>query len=347
MKIEQSVFDSQNDRSVKRYTVTNDHGVRMSVLEFGGIWQEYSVPTARGQVNLLLAADSMVDYRAEWDYCIGQLIGPVANRIGHAEFQIDGQQYHLQANEGDNTNHSGERGWRNHFWHVETRMMADCGQLILSNHYRPEDDDMPGTTDIHVVYTLWQDDQVSIDFYGQSDAATLFNPTSHTYWNLADDPIATIEQQELQINSNEHLAVDDGKIPTGKLRKNSGTPYDFQEGQLLGMALHAMLMTKEKGFDDFFVVEPSTTFARRPIAILRDPVSGRQMKMYSDRNALVVYSANGLPSTAQLNRPCQSWTAIALEAQTLPDAVHHPEFGDIVLRPLTPVHHQIRYEITY
>ncbi|WP_367342385.1 aldose epimerase family protein [Limosilactobacillus sp.] len=346
MKITHDNFGEMNSHPVTRYTVTNDHHVRMSVLNYGGIWQEFSVLTPQGRLNLLLSADSVENYQKS-GYCVCQLIGPVANRIGHAQFQIDGHNYQLQANEGNNTNHSGDRGWQNHFWHVDTQINENSGQIILSNHYRPKDDGMPGVTNVQVVYTLDNQNQVTIDFYGHTDAATLFNPTNHSYWNLADRDARTVEAQELMINSEQHLAVDDGKIPTGQLVNNQDSAYDFKHGRLLGDALHEMLKTREKGFDDFFVVEPSTSMDHQPIAVLRDPESGREMKMFSDRNALVVYTANGMPDSVQLNRPGRSWVAIALEAQTLPDSVHHPEFGDIILRSLEPVHHQIRYEITY
>lgn len=346
MKITESSFGMMEGRQVRRYTVTNDHHVRMSVLDYGGIWQEFSVPAKEGSQNLLLSADSIENYQDAGNF-ICELVGPVANRIGHSEFKIDGHQYHLQPNEGNNILHSGDKGWQNHYWHVDIQTNDNSGQIILSNQYRPEDDGMPGVTNVQVVYTLDNQNQVTIDFYGRTDAATLFNPTSHSYWNLADGNVQTVEGQELTINSDQHLAVDDGKIPTGQLIANQGSAYDFKHGQSLGDALHEMLKTREKGFDDFFVVEPSTSWDHQPIAVLRDPSSGRQMKMYSDRNALVVYTANGMTDSVKLNRPGQPWLAIALEAQTLPDSVHHPEFGDITLRPLAPVHHQIRYEIKY
>lgn len=346
MKITQSAFGKADQHEVTKYTVTNDHGVKMSVLSFGGIWQEYSVPTDHGQLNLLLAANSMEDY-LDAGYSICQLIGPVANRIGKASFQIDNHEYQLQANEGANSIHSGDQGWQNHFWHVQTATSASAGQIILSNHYSPEDDGMPANTDVHIVYTLHDDDSVTIDMYGEADAPTLFNPTNHAYWNLADADVDTIEGQELTINSRYHLAVNGEKIPTGALVENLGSAYDFKDGQVLGHALNEMLKTPEKGFDDFFVVKPSTTFAQEPIAKLRDPQSGRELQMYSDRNALVIFSANGLPASVKLNRPGKSWAALALEAQSLPDAPHHPEFGDITLRPLAPVHNQIRYAIKF
>ena len=346
MEISQNDFGQAHNHQVTRYTVTNDHGVRMSVLNFGGIWQEYSVPTDQGQLNLLLSASSMEDY-LDAGYSICQLIGPVANRIGNAEFSIDGHNYQLQANEGTNSIHSGDQGWQNHFWHVTTEVTTTAGKIILSNPYSPDDDGMPADTDIHVVYTLHSDDSVTIDMYGESDAPTLFNPTNHAYWNLADAGVDTIEGQELTINSRYHLAVNGEKIPTGALVENLGSAYDFKDGQTLGHALNEMLKTPEKGFDDFFAVKPSSTFDGDPIAILRDPKSGREMKMFSDQNALVMFSANGLPASVKLNRPGKSWAALALEAQSLPDAPHHPEFGDITLRPLAPVHHQIRYTIKY
>ena len=346
MEISQNNFGQANGHPVTRYTVANDHGVRMSVLNFGGIWQEFSVPTDNGQLNLLLSANSMEDY-FDAGYSICQLIGPVANRIGKAQFSIDGQDYQLQANEGQNSLHSGDHGWQNHFWHVATDSNDHEGKIILSNHYSPDDDGMPADTDIHVVYTLHSDDSVTIDMYGESDAPTLFNPTNHSYWNLADADVDTVEGQELTVNSKYHLAVNSEKISTGALVENLGSAYDFQNGHSLGHALNEMLKTPEKGFDDFFAVKPSTTFDGDPIASLKDPKSGRELKIYSDRNALVVFSANGLPSSVKLNRPGKSWAALALEAQALPDAPHHPEFGDITLRPLAPVHHQIRYEIKY
>lgn len=346
MKITQDKFGKANGRDVTRYTVSNDHGVKMSVLNFGGIWQAYSIPTDQGPLNLLLSANSMEDY-LDAGYSIGQLIGPVANRIDHAQFSIDGHDYQLEANEGPNSIHSGKKGWQNHFWGVTTETTPETGQIILSKHFGPEDDGMPADTDIHIVYALHANDSVTIDLYGESDAPTLFNPTSHTYWNLADADVDTIEGQELTINSDYHLAVNSEKIPTGVLLENLGSAYDFKHGQVLGHALNEMLKTPEKGFDDFFAITPSSTYAHQPIAKLRDPKSGREMKMYSDRNALIIFSANGLPSSVKLNRPGKSWAALALEAQTLPDAPHHPEFGDISLRPLVPVHHQIRFEIKY
>lgn len=337
-------FGKANNQTVTRYTIINKHNVKLSVLNYGGIWQQYSIPTKDGHFNMLLAANSIEDY-LNAGYSIGQLIGPVANRINQGKFEIDGKSYQLEQNEGTNNIHSGSKGWQNHFWDVKAEIDDEYGKLILHNTYSPESDGMPANTDIYVVYTLRNDDSVTIDLYGQSDAPTLFNPTSHTYWNLSETDL-TVENQILTVNSNYHLEVNSNKIPTGKLIENTGA-YNFKNGQLLATALNEMNKTPEKGFDDFFVVTPSSTYAGKPIAQLENPVTNLKMKMYSDRNALVMFSANGLPNTVKLNHPGQSWTALALEAQALPDTPHHPGFGDITMRPLVPAHHWMKYEISY
>lgn len=344
MEFFEDSFGKVNDKKVIRYTVVNKNNVKMSVLDYGGIWQQYSIPCDTGSFNLLLSADSIEAY-LDAGYSIGQLIGPVANRIDEGKFEIDGQAYQLEQNEGTNNIHSGSAGWQNHFWEVEVEIEDDYGRIILHNHYSPISDGMPANTDIDIIYTLHNDNSVTIDLDGQTDAPTLFNPTSHTYWNLSqNDP--TIEKQILTINSDYHLEVNANKIPTGKLLSNVGA-YNFKNGQLLGAALKEMNKLPEKGFDDFFVVTPSTTFEGKPIATLENPATNLRMRMYSDRNALVMFSANGLPNSVNLNRNGQTWAALALEAQSLPDAPHHPEFGDITMRELVPAHHWIKYEIDF
>lgn len=345
MEISQANFGHYQERIVTKYTLTNDNGVSISVLNYGGIWQAYNVPTDKGSLNLLLSANNIDDY-LHAGYGIAQTIGPVAGRIAAAQFVIDGHDYHLTPNEGQNLIHGGSHSWRKQFWAVATEIKDGVGRIILHRRFTPVDDGFPGNRVVHVVFSLHSDDSVIIDYYAETDQPTLFNPTNHTYWNLGDSDVPTIEDQTLQLNSDYHLAVDQGKLPTGQFLENVRTPYDFNRGTRLGDALNEMLKTPEKGFDDYFVVRPSTTFDQEPIATLSDPKSGRQMKMYSDRNSLVIFSANGL-SYAKLNRPARDWAALALEAQSLPDAIHHPSFGDIVLRPAEPKHYQVRYEIKY
>ncbi|MBM6754616.1 MULTISPECIES: aldose epimerase family protein [Lactobacillaceae] len=346
METSQEKFGEFNGQDVIKYTLTNEHNVSISVLNYGGVWQAFMVPGKDGQRhNLLLSSDNFADFHAA-GYSINRVIGPTAGRIENGEFTIDGKEYHVDTNENGNTLHGGSTGWGDgHFWNVTVD--TDQGTITLQQTFTPADDTYPGTVKAAVVYTLGEDDSVTLDFYGESDENTLFNPTNHTYWNIADESEPTIEGLDLQINSKYHLAVKDGKIPTGERIENAGTPYDFSKLTNLGEALNEMLKTPEKGFDDYFEVTPSDTLAHEPIAILHDQKSGRTLKMFSDRNGLVMFSTDGITSDVKLNRPGRPWMALALEGQTLPDTPHHPSFGDVALRPADPKHFQIHYEIEY
>ncbi len=345
MKIASEKFGSYQNSDVIKYTLTNDNNVSISVLNFAGIWQAFMVPnTHGGRVNLLLAADSFNPYVDYADLYAGRIVGRAAGRIAKGKFDIDGESYSVPTNEGNNLLHGGANGLAQQFYQVETKQNGDNLQAILTTSINTATDNLPGKEDVKVTYTLTNDNSVTIDFDGQTDEKTLFNPTSHTYWNLSGEA-KTIQGHVLTLNSKYHLQLDNEKIPTGKKLLNQDTPYDFSHPTVLGTALQHLQEehNPEGGFDDAFVVLPSNRLAHEPVATLMDAATGRKIKMYSDRNGLIVYTANGVQVDGY-NRPSGSWFAIALEGQTLPDSPHHPQFGDIALRPGHPAHYQLRYE---
>lgn len=345
MQITSTNFGTWQGHPVTKYTMENDHGVRVSVLNVAALLQAYEVPANGGHKNLVLSADSVAGFMDN-GLCLNKIIGRVANRIGDARFFIDGQEYHVEANEGANNIHGGSHGFKDQIWDATTDQVADKLQVVFTKTFTPAMDDFPGTENVRVVYTLRADDSLAIDFYGSTNQPTLFNPTNHTYWNISDQP--TIENVNLQLNSQYHLAVDEHKIPTGQRLANAGTPYDFQQPTRLGTALNKLRQTPEGGFDDYFQVEPSDTRDQLPVAMMQDPASGREVRIYSDRNAVIMYTANGLDDTVKgLDHPAQPWVAVALEGQTLPDAINHPDFGNIVLRPGKPQHYQLKYVVKY
>ncbi|MDQ7897559.1 galactose mutarotase, partial [Lactiplantibacillus plantarum] len=70
----------------------------------------------------------------------------------------------------------------------------DQVSVILSKHIKASDDNYPGNLDVEIKFTLDNQNQVSISFTGDTDAATLFNPTNHVYWNTTDDRTSLAKQ---------------------------------------------------------------------------------------------------------------------------------------------------------
>ncbi|MCH3921321.1 aldose epimerase family protein [Limosilactobacillus sp.] len=345
MDITKVPFGSFKGDPVTKYVLTNDNGVQASVLDFAGLLQSLKVPTKDGgKADMVLTSENLDEFTNN-GFCTNRLIGRVAGRIADGEVQINGHDYKLEQNEGKNTLHGGTNGFYNHIWHVDkTATTADSASITLSLTLSEQDDTFPATIHVTATYTLDNDDNLSLKFGATSDGDTLFNPTNHTYWNMADAGAKTVDGLTLQVNSKHHLAVDDGKIPTGEMIENAGTPFDFSKPTLLGDALKQMASTKENGFDDIWVVEPSLT---EPVATLEDKQSGRKMELYSDRNALIMYTMNSDDPAVYNHGEVHPHLGIAMEAQTLSDAPHHPEFGDITLKANEEKNYTIKWHVEY
>ena len=345
MEISKVPFGKFNDQAVTKYVLTNDNGVQAGILNFAGLLQSFKVPTKDGgKADMILTSENLDEFTGN-GFCTNRLIGRVAGRIADGEFKIDGQEYHVDQNEGKNTLHGGKDGFYSHVWHVDdTKLTDDAVSITLSLTLTEEMDTFPGKMHVKATYTLDNDNNLSLKFSATSDANTLFNPTNHTYWNLSKASAATVDGLKLYVNSKNHLAVDDGKIPTGEKVANAGTPFDFSKPTKLSDALKQMASTKENGFDDIWEVEPSLD---KPVATLEDPESGRKMTLYSDRNGLVMYTMNSDDPTVYNHGEVHPHNGIAMEAQTLSDTPHHPEFGNIDLHPGEEKEYTIKWHVEY
>ena len=189
-------------------------------------------------------------------------------------------------------------------------------------------DGFPGNILATIIYTLNNNNKVTISFSalgGSKDS--LFNPTNHVYFNLSDRQ--DLSSHSLKINSSATLETDENNIPTGRVKEVEATPLDFRDFRNVKAAAD-----EADGFDDAFVVNQPGK-GTEPIAVLRDEDSGRQITIDSDRNGLGMYNMPALDTEIKFSRdqgkPAIPGEGLALEAQTLPDAINQENFGDIVL----------------
>lgn len=322
---------------VKAFTVENAHGVQLTVLDYGAIWHRLAVPTASGHQNLLLNVD-LATYASGAGY-FGQALGRFSGRIGAGQLKVAGVPWPLPANEGTTTLHGGPNGYSHLFWTAEPA--AD--HVTFKRHIPSALDGFPGNLDATITYTLTEADEVILDFTGTSDAATVFNPMSHAYWNLnADD--ATIENHTLMIDSPQRFALPADKVPTGQLLANADTAYDFTEARPLGPALAALADIPEQGYDDIFALVDHDPEA--PVARLS--AGSRSVTFYSSRNALVLFTANQFgPEFQFAHKTSRPYIGAVLEPETAPSAAVDPQFGNVWLTAGETRHEQARYAITY
>ncbi|GGV85303.1 aldose 1-epimerase [Streptomyces griseoloalbus] len=312
-------------------------GTRMKVLSYGGIVQSLEIPDRRGRhTNVSLGFDTIEDYVASSPY-FGALIGRYGNRIGKGRFTLDGTAYQLSVNDGENSLHGGAKGFDQRVWDVEPFTAGSDVGLRL--HYTSVDGEMgyPGTLRAKVTYTLTRDGDWRVDYEATTDKATVVNLTSHVYWNLAGEGSGGIEDHELSIAASRYTPTDAGLIPTGELARVAGTPFDFRRAKPIGRdirAAHPQLITA-KGFDHNWVLDKGLTARPEHIATLRDPSSGRTLRIATNEPGLQFYSGNFLDGTltGTGGRVYRQGDALCLETQHFPDAPNRPSFPSTVLRP--------------
>ncbi|MFJ8824721.1 aldose epimerase family protein [Streptomyces sp. NPDC102467] len=321
---------------IHRWSLTNG-GTRLKVLSYGGIVQSLEIPDRRGRyVNVSLGYDNIEGYVTGTTF-FGSTIGRYGNRIANGRFTLDGKAYQLSVNDGVNSLHGGAKGFNTRVWDVEP--FTSGSDVGLDLHYTSVDGEMgyPGTLKVKVTFTLTARGDWRIDYTATTDKATVVNLTNHTYYNLAGEGSGGIYDHELTLAAARYTPTDTGLIPTGELAKVAGTPFDFRSGKAIGddiRAGHPQLITA-KGFDHNWVLDKGIT--RRPVhfATLRDPGSGRTLKIATDQPGVQFYSGNFLDGTlvGPSGRTYRQGDGLCLETQHFPDAPNQPAFPSTVLRP--------------
>ncbi|MCL7429633.1 MULTISPECIES: aldose epimerase family protein [unclassified Streptomyces] len=321
---------------IHRWSLENG-GTRLKVLSYGGIVQSLEIPDRRGRrTNVSLGFDTIEEYVASSPY-FGALIGRYGNRIGKGRFTLDGKDYQLSVNDGENSLHGGSKGFDKVVWDVEPFTKGSDVGLYL--HYTSADGEMgyPGTLRTKVTYTLTRSGDWRIDYEATTDKATVVNLTSHVYWNLAGESSGTIYDHELSIAGSRYTPVDSGLIPTGELAKVAGTPFDFRRTKTVGEDIrvpHQQLLYG-KGIDHNWVLDKGITAKPEWVATLRDPSSGRTMKIATTEPGLQFYSGNFLDGTlvGSGGSIYRQGDALCLETQHFPDSPNQPSFPSTTLRP--------------
>ncbi|OQQ16206.1 galactose mutarotase [Streptomyces sp. M41(2017)] len=321
---------------VHRWSLENG-GTRLKVLSYGGIVQSLEIPDRHGRYrNVVLGFAGLDDYVAKSPY-FGALIGRYGNRVAKGRFTLDGTTHQLSVNDGVNSLHGGAQGFDKRVWDVAGFTSGTDVGLVL--RYTSADGEMgyPGTLRTEVTYTLNRHGDWRVDYEATTDRATVVNLTSHVYWNLAGEGSGSVYEHELEIAAARYTPVDAGLIPTGELARVAGTPFDFRRAKTVGEDIrvgHQQLLYGQ-GIDHNWVLDKGISARPEHIATLRDPSSGRTLRISTTEPGLQFYSGNFLDGTllGTSGHLYRQGDALCLETQHFPDSPNHPSFPSTVLRP--------------
>jgi len=328
---------TQAGQAVDILTMTNDHGLRVRFLSFGGVITEIDVPDRTGRLDdIVLGLRTLRDYETLPGH-FGAITGRYANRIGGAQFTLGGQTYHLIANNGPNTLHGGPDALDRRVWTVSPITIPHGVAAMLSYVSQDGDQNFPGTLTTHITYTLTEDDALQISYVASTDRDTVVNFTNHSYFNLAGNGSGSVADQLLLVNADRYTPTGPDQIPTGEISPVEGTPLDFRQMMPIGARLNSAFqqMVYAHGYDHNFVLNNPAgggiTFAAR----VYDPRSGRVIDCFTNEPGVQVYTSNGMNgsvvgSSGTTYRQTEGFT---LETQHFPDSPNKPNFPSSELKP--------------
>ena len=169
------------------------------------------------------------------------------------------------------------------------------------NHITRTDSAMPG-------YTKYQNGTVTYDWTADAnqrnvlkrcveaagdDAIVEMFSNSPPYWMCKSGCTSgNIADHLVKINAEYYTPTDKYFIPTGEIASVYGTVLDFTDFRRIGDGFDKEYKELEYqgGYDHNFILKDP--FTLREIATVKDPASGRVMRVYSDMPAVQFYTGN-------------------------------------------------------
>ena len=319
------------------YTLTNKNGLEAAISTYGGAVVSLKVPDRDGKLaDVVLGYDSLDGYVNDKSY-FGAIIGRYGNRIGHAEFTLDGKTYKLAKNNGENTLHGGIKGFNKAVWTAKEIPAKDGQALELTYLSKDGEEGFPGNLHVRVIYTLNDANELKIDYSATTDKNTVVNLTSHSYFNLSGAGSGDILGDILMIEADKFTPVDSGLIPTGELRDVAGTPFDFRKPTAIGARINEdnEQLKLAGGYDHNFVLRRKPGAPISLAARVVDPKRGRVLEVWTDQPGMQFYTGNFLDGSAH-GKGGIAYTkrsAFCLETHHFPDSPNKPSFPSTELKP--------------
>lgn len=312
-------------REASLFTLDNGKGVTARISDYGGIIQSLRTPDRSGKPGEIgLGFDKFEDYLAKRNY-YGALVGRVANRIRGGRFTLDGREHKLWVNADGIHLHGGDQGFNAKLWKARIE-----GERLRLDYLSPDGEEhYPGNLKVTVWYSLSGQD-LTIEYEATTDKPTILNLTNHEFFNL-NGCERDILAHEIRIQADTYTPIDKSLVPTGEILPVKGTPLDFTTAKPIGRDLKAI----PEGYDHNFVFAKTRPGADEWLVEVHDPDTGRTLAMATSEPCTQFYIGNfmdgsdvGIGGKVYKHR-----YAFCLEAQKHPDAINHPNFASVVLRP--------------
>ena len=336
----QTFLDTKNfeaeieNKKTTLYWIENN-GLKAAFTNYGGRLVGLWLADKNGKLtDVVVGMNSVTGFQKSTEPYFGSTIGRVGNRIAKGKFTLEGKEYNVPLNNGENALHGGKKGFQDVVWNAEK---TDEHTLVFIYTSPDMEQGFPGKLEVKVTYSITADKTLKMEYEATTDKTTIVNLTNHAFFNLNGEGSGSILNHELQLFANKYTPVDAGLIPTGKLENVAQTPFDFLETHTIGERIEANneQLKFGKGYDHNYVLNGTIKKGMNHAATITGNQSGISMDIYTAEPGIQFYSGNFMQgkNTFKSGAKDDFRTAFALETQHFPDAPNQSSFPSITLKP--------------
>ncbi|MBL1420898.1 MAG: galactose mutarotase [Alphaproteobacteria bacterium] len=327
----------ENGQKIQHFTLDSGNGCQVGISEYGAIITSVKYPDSQGKIDeVSLGFDNLPDY-VNSQGSFGTTVGRYANRIGGAQFKLNGQIFKLEPNEGKNQLHGGANGFGFQPFKGTEVAVDNAVAVKLERLSLDGEAGYPGDLIVAVTYVLSHDNILTITYDATSNQDTYINLTNHAYFNLdgiADDGSSSILDHEITLNGSFIVPIDAESIPTGEIRPVDNTPFDLRQPTLIRKGTEnpdAEMRQVNNGYDINYIVGADDGKMKQH-AYIKAAHSGRALKVVSTQPCVQFYSGPHLSKTTLQNgKIVNKYAGFCLEAQDYPNG---PNIAHFPTKPL-------------
>lgn len=348
--IEKRVFGSMPDgQAVQAYSLTNTKGTSIEILTLGATIRSWKLAGDK-TIDVVLGYDTVDDYLADQGY-LGRTVGRYANRIAKGQFKLNNRKHQVSTNLQGNALHGGIDGFHNRLWQVADNQAYDSNVVCMSLYSEDGDQGFPGNLQVTVLFSLDDSNCLTIEYRAQCDQDTLFNPTQHSYFNLAGHDSGVIYDQKIKAYASFYTPADEQAIPLGDIKAVAGSAFDLSHELPFGTLIDQKdpEIRSASGLDHNWCVDGFSPDQSKMnlAAVVTEPERGRQLIMRTSMPGLQIYTGNFIGSLpiGKGKVTYSPYCGFCLESQFYPDSPNQPGFPSPVLKANTAFVSRTSYQI--
>ncbi len=322
-----------NGMQITEYGMKNEH-LEVRFLNIGGVLTKVAMQEDSFEENLVLNYDHPSDFFNNGCY-LNSIIGRTSNRIKNGSFNINGQSYQVDINNGPNNLHGGDQCLTYASFEVEELETGYALTTVLPH----QENGFPGNLSVKVIYTL-EENQFKVSYEATTDQETIVNLTQHAYFNLSGNLKENIYNHELQIKADYIAAIDENLSFTGDLVPVKGTLFDFNTPTVINPESKEILPLFEaaSGYDHLYILK-----AHEEVVTFKDLSSNRTLKVSTTSPSMQFYAGNFLTSdlTFEKHRLGEPHLGACFETHLIPY-----DFDSQILKPNEVYRQQTTFTFT-